>query len=481
MKFNPRPYQRIIIDHIISHKRCMVWAGMGMGKTVSTLTALDGMLFTGEGPALIVAPLRVARSTWPDEVKKWDHLKNLRVAVCCGDQRERKRALNQNADIVCTNFEQLPWLVEKYGKAWPFKIVVVDEATRLKGFRLRGGSSRAKALARVYSLIDRFIELTGTPAPNGLIDLWGQAWFMDKGERLGSSMSAYEVRYFQPVRTGGEAYMVKYVPMVGADSLIKAKLSDLTVTVNAEDWFDLEQPIFQRIEVELTPYAMSVYERLETEFYAALEEGVEVEAVNAQSVLGKCLQVASGQIYLDDAGPDAERIQGADDDFWGHPENPGGAVDGRKYYDLHDAKLKALESVVEEAAGTPVLVAYQFRHEVDRILKKFPKAELLDDDPLTIKRWNRGEIPILLAHPAACGHGLNLQDGGNILCFYSTGWNYEHYAQIIERIGPTRQAQSGHPRSVFVYSIVAKDTVDTAVEGALRRKESVLDALLEKK
>lgn len=469
MKFTPRPYQRIIIDHILKHKRCMVWAGMGMGKTVSTLTALDAMAFTGEGPALIVAPLRVARSTWPAEVEKWDHLKHLRVSVICGDKAERVHALSKPADIYCMNFEQLPWLVERYGKNWPFKVVVVDEATRLKGFRLRGGSSRAKALARVYSLIDRFIELTGTPAPNGLIDLWGQSWFIDKGERLGASMSAYEVRYFQPVRTGGEAYMVKYVPMVGADAIIKAKLADVSVTVNAEDWFDIDEPIFVRREVELSPVALSVYRRLENDLYTSLGDGVEVEAVNAQALLGKCLQIASGQIYCDDAEvTPAETIDG-------------GAVDGRRYCNIHDAKLKALESVIEEAAGMPVLVAYQFRHEVDRILKKFPNAELLDDDPTTIKRWNRGEIPILLAHPAACGHGLNLQDGGNILCFYSTGWNYEHYAQIIERVGPTRQAQSGHPRPVFVYSIVAKDTVDNAVEGALRRKESVLNALLEKK
>ncbi len=468
MKFSPRPYQKIIIDHILSHKRCMVWAGMGMGKTVSTLTALDALLFTGEGPALVVAPLRVARSTWPDEVHKWDHLKGLRVSVICGDKSERAHACAAAADVYCTNFEQLPWLVERYGKDWPFKIVVVDEATRLKGFRLRGGSSRAKALAKVYSLTDRFIELTGTPAPNGLIDLWGQAWFIDKGERLGSSMSAYEIRYFQPVRTGGEAYMVKYIPMPGADALIKDKLSDVSVTVNAEDYFDIDQPIFNRVEVELSPVALSAYRRLENDLYATLGDGVEVEAVNAQALLGKCLQLASGQVYCDDAELSPEVAL------------TGGVVDGRQYYCVHDAKLKALESVVEEAAGTPVLVAYQFRHEIDRILKKFPQAKLLDDDPATIRAWNRGEIPILLAHPAACGHGLNLQDGGNILCFYSTGWNYEYYAQIIERIGPTRQAQSGHPRPVFIYSIVAKDTVDTAVESALRRKESVLNALLEK-
>lgn len=467
-KFTPRPYQRILIDHMLAHDRCCAWAGMGMGKTVSTLTALDAMLFLGEGPALVVAPLRVAMSTWPEEAKKWDHLKGLRVSVVCGDKRTKEKALAQKADVYCTNFEQLPYLVEKFGKKWPFRIVVVDEATRLKGFRLRGGSSRAKALARVYSLIDRFIELTGTPAPNGLIDLWGQMWFIDKGKRLGESMSSYETRYFQPIRTGGEAYMVKWVPLPGSADRIKKAVADVTVTVNAEDYFDIEQPIFARREVDIGPRAMAIYKRLETDFYTVLGDGVEVEAVNAQSVLGKCLQVAGGAIYYDDEEPN-------------DPETPLVEVAGRNYYPIHMAKLEALRSVIEEAAGAPVLVSYQFKHEADRILRAFPQARLLDKNPQTIRDWNAGEIPILLAHPAACGHGLNLQDGGNILCFFSIGWNYEFYAQIIERIGPTRQAQSGHPRPVFVYSLVATDTVEMAVEAALRNKESVLDALLEKK
>lgn len=456
-EFIPRPYQKRIIERIVCQPRTMIWADMGCGKTVSTLTALDPMLFMGMGPALIVAPLRVAQSTWPDEVAKWKHLAHLKVSVVCGSVNARRRALEEPADIYCTNFEQLPWLVEHFGKDWPFKIVVVDEATRLKGFRLRQGSQRAKALARVYSLIDRFIELTGTPAANGLIDLWGQAWFIDKGERLGKSMTEYETRFFRPVRTGNEAYMVKYVPAPGADEQIKALLADVSLTVRAEDYFDIDEPIINDIYVDLPSSQKYKYKELERDLYAILGETT-IEAANAQSALVKCLQFASGAIYVEDGNEDGELIR-----TWAH---------------IHDAKLDALGSVIEEASGAPVLVAYQFRHEVERIRDRFPQARLLDSDPQTIRDWNAGKIPLLLAHPAACGHGLNLQDGGNILCFFSSGFNYEQYAQIIERIGPTRQAQSGHPRAVFVHRIIARGTADEAVYRALSRKQNVLDYLM---
>lgn len=452
MRFEPRPYQRKIIDFIAGHPRSMVWAGMGMGKTVSTLTALEGFRFLGDTPALVVAPLRVAQSTWPDEVLKWDHLKDLRMSVICGDAKRRRAALEKDADVYCTNFEQLPWLVETLGTKWPFRVVVVDEATRLKGFRLRQGTQRAKALAKVaHNFCRRFIELTGTPSANGLLDLWGQAWFIDRGDRLGKSMGEYQAHYFRPLRLGDEAYMVKWIPMPGSDARIKDKLSDVALTINPEDWFDIKQPITNRLTVTLPDSAMEAYRKLERDLYAQLEGG-DIEAVNAQSVLGKCLQLASGAVYREDGS----------------------------WLQVHDAKVKALESVVEEAAGAPVLVAYQFRHEIERIKKALPQAVLLDKDPNVIRRWNRGEIPLLLAHPAACGHGLNLQDGGNILCFFSTGWNYEQYAQMCERIGPTRQAQSGHPRPVFIHHIVAKGTVDEAVLSALSRKEDVLNFLLGK-
>ena len=453
-KFTPRPYQDAIISHIISHPRCAVWAGMGTGKTVSTLTALDYLIaFEDAAPVLVIAPLRVAVSTWPDEARSFLHLTHIKMSVLSGlnGKKARESALETPADVYVCNFEQIEWLVEKFGRGWPFKTVVVDEATRLKGFRMHGGTKRARALGRVAHLYcERFIELTGTPAANGLLDLWGQAWFLDHGERLGTSMSAYEQRYFRPRRVGAEAYMVAWDPMPGSEARIKDKLSDITITINAEDWFDIDKPIESNVTVDLGPKLMDDYKKLEREFYLQLEQG-EIEAVNAATKLGKLLQFASGAAY-DESGVD--------------------------WMPIHKAKIEALRSVVEEAAGMPVLVAYQFKHELARILEAFPQARELDKDPQTIRDWNAGKIPMLVAHPASCGHGLNLQDGGNILCFFGLGFNYEFFAQIIERIGPTRQAQSGHPRPVFVYYIVARGTADMTVLSALRRKEKVMDFIL---
>ena len=450
-QFTPRPYQRLIIDHIGRHPYCACWCGMGTGKTVSTLTALEALIhFFGEGPALVIAPLRVAVSTWPDEVRKWAHLSHLAVSVLCGSRAKREHALMQKADVYTINYESLPWLVEATKSEWPFPIVVADESTRLKSCRRVGGGKYAGALRSVRKHIKRLVELSGTPAANGLLDLWGQFYLLDGGRRLEKSMSAYQARHFRPIRTGDEPWMVRWVPAPGSDERIKAAVSDIALTINAEDYFDIENPIECEVPVELPAPALRMHREMEQTLYTVLREGISAEAVNAQVRLGKCLQIASGAVYGEDGQVTV----------------------------VHKAKLDALKSVVAEAAGAPVLVAYQFKHEAARILEAIPQAELLDKNPDTIRRWNRGEIPVLLAHPAACGHGLNLQDGGNILCFFSLGWNYEQHAQMCERIGPTRQAQSGHPRPVFIYYLVAKDTLDEAVLPALRRKENVLNTLL---
>lgn len=455
MRFKPRPYQQIIIDHILGNPRCAVWAGMGMGKTVATLQALDVLVsFVGVGPALVIAPLRVAQSTWPDEVAKWEDLKHLRVSVITGSEKKRRDAVEKEADIYCTNYESLPWLVEYWGNKWPYKIVVADESTRLKGFRTRQGSTRAKALAKVSkNLVDRFVELTGTPASNGLEDLWGQFWFLDTGKRLGSTMTAFHERWFRPERVGKDAFAVKWVPLNHAQEEIQAAVKDLTVKLNAEDWFSLEQPIVANVEVALPVKAHQLYKQMENELLIELDEEDVIESANAATKTNKCLQIASGAIYREDGS----------------------------YEVLHDEKLKALESIVEEAAGMPVLVTYQYKHEAERVLKKFPLARKLDKDPQTIRDWNAGKIPMLLAHPASCGHGLSLQDGGNILVFFSTGWNLEEHEQIVERIGPTRQKQAGHDRPVFIYNVVAKGTLDETVLKRIETKREVLDLLLEKK
>lgn len=454
MKFTPRPYQAKIISHILTHPRAGVWAGMGMGKTVSTLMALRVLDFVeAVGPVLVLAPLRVARSSWPDEVLKWDELSELRVSVVAGSAREREAALKKPADIYTMNYENLPWLVNRYPDgAWPFKVVVADEATKLKGFRRHQGSLRARALASVQKYVDRFIELTGTPAPNGYEDLWGQLWFLDGGKRLGTSMKAYRERWFRPIRVGADPFAVRWELLPGSDKDIQKRVADLCIKLNAEDWFDIEQPIVSDIFVTLSPQVEKTYREMEKRLYVELA-GDAVEAANAASKTSKCLQIASGAIY-DDQG---------------------------KWLPVHQAKIEALESIREEAAGMPILVAYQFRHEVERILARFKDARLLDKNPQTIRDWNAGRIPMLLAHPASCGHGLSLQDGGNILVFFGTGWNLEEHDQIIERIGPTRQAQAGHPRPVFVYNLVAKGTLDEVVQERIKTKREVLDLLMERR
>lgn len=450
MKFTPRPYQQQIIDRILTQDRVAIWAGMGLGKSVATLTALDILGLVETGPALVLAPLRVARSTWPDEVSKWDHLKHLKVQPITGNPRERVAALRTPAHVYTTNYEQLPWLCEFYGDAWPFSTVVADESTRLKSFRLRQGGQRAQALGKVaHTHVKRFIQLTGTPASNGMIDLWGQAWFLDRGQRLGKSFAAFSSRWFRQIPTGAGFTRLEILPH--AQREIEAALQDVCLSIRPEDHFDLEQPIVTRVPVTLPPAARKVYDDMHRELVAELN-GHDLEAFSAAAKTMKCLQLANGAIYTDDKG---------------------------SWTEAHREKLDALESIVEEAAGTPVLVAYHFKSDLARLQKAFPKAKVLDKNPKTISDWNAGKIPMLLAHPASAGHGLNLQDGGNILVFFAHNWSLEEHQQIIERIGPVRQAQAGHKRPVFIYHIVAEKTVDELVLERLQSKRSVQDILLE--
>ena len=452
--FTPREYQQPVIDHILDVSRDAVWAGMGMGKTVSALTALDILEITEPGPALVLAPLRVAASTWPDEATKWAHLRNVEVSAVVGTPEERRAALKRPATIYATNYDNLPWLVEHFGDKWPFRKVVADESTKLKSFRLRQGGVRAQSLARVaHYKVDRFIELTGTPSPNGLQDLWGQAWFLDKGVRLGRSFEAFKARWFQSIQVGNDRHAVRLEPLPFAQEQIEDRMRDLCLSLDARDYFDISQPIVNVIRVELPAKARRLYKDMEREMFLALECGTEVEAFNAASKTIKCLQLANGAIYTDDMCS--------------------------AFAEIHDAKLQALEDVVEEAAGMPVLVAYHFKSDLARLQRAFPKGRALDKDPQTIRDWNAGKIPVLFAHPASAGHGLNLQDGGNILAFFGLNWNLEERLQIIERIGPTRQAQAGHNRPVFIHNIVAADTVDELVLARVDSKREVLDLLLE--
>ena len=445
MIFKPHDYQEEALAHLYKERRAALWMPMGGGKTVTTLTALEALSVVEEVyPALVLAPLRVAKTTWPDEVAKWPHLSHLRVSVITGTPKQRERALAKKADIYTTNYDNLVWLRKELGDAWPFKTVIADEFTRLKSFRLRQGGSRARALGEVaHTQVNRFIGLTGTPAPNGVKDLWGQIWFLDQGERLGRTFSAFEQRWF---RKGYDGYSL--MPYDHTQSEVEERLRDICLTVRG---LPVDEPINNPIYVDLPPMARKVYDEMETEMFAVLnDEGV--EAANAAVRTQKCLQLANGAMYIDDEG---------------------------NWEAVHDAKLDALDSVIEEANGAPVLVAYNFKHDLARLQKRYPKGRVLDANPDTIRQWNRGEIGLLFAHPASAGHGLNLADGGNILAFFGVNWNLEEHMQIIERIGPMRQKQAGYDRPVFIYPILASNTVDSLVMYRLTSKKSVQEVLLE--
>lgn len=453
--FTPRPYGALITNHILDVPRCGVWAGMGMGKTVSTLNALDILELVEPGPTLVCAPLRVAQSTWPDEAAKWDHLRNLDVTPIVGDVKARERAalraFDFSASVFTINYENLPWLVdllERWKKSWPFRKIAADESTKLKGFRLRQGTQRARALGRVaHKHAAHFVELTGTPSPNGLQDLWGQAWYLDQGQRLGRTFDAFRQRWFRPSYDG---YGIEPLPF--AQDQIEDAMRDLCLSLDARDWFDLKEPVVNTIRIELPAKARRLYDDMEKAMFAQIGEH-EVEAFNAAAKTMKCLQLANGAAYV-----------GEDSAHW---------------IEVHDVKLQALDEIIEEAAGMPVLVAYHFKSDLARLLKAFPKGRQLDKDPQTLRDWNAGQIPVLFAHPASAGHGLNLQDGGNILVFFSVNWNLEEHQQIIERIGPTRQMQAGHDRAVFIHYILARDTVDEIVLARIETKREVQDLLLE--
>lgn len=440
-----------MIEHLLDHQRCNLFANMGLGKTGATLSAIETLRLVEDGPVLILAPLRVAQSTWPDEVKKWKF--DLPITPVTGTAEQRMMALRKDSAIFSINYEQIPWLVDffKYNpRPWPFKTIVADEVTKLKGFRTRQGTKRAKALAEVaHKKVDRWIGLTGTPAPNGLKDLWGPMWFVDGGQRLGKSFTAFSERWFRKTYDG-----FGMEPVQHAQLEIQGLISDVCLSLDAKDYFNLSEPITNRIVVDLPYKARQQYRDMEKKMFLELEGHLgptEVEALNAASKTQKCLQLANGAIYTDEQ---------------------------RNWTEVHDAKIAALDGIIEEAGGAPVLVAYHFKHDLHRLRAAFPRGRVLDSDPETIRAWNAGKIPVLFAHPASAGHGLNLQDGGNILVFFSVNWNLEEHQQIIERIGPTRQMQAGHDRPVFIHYILANDTVDFDVLERLESKATVQEVLM---
>lgn len=472
MKYTPREYQGDITDFELEHKKCAIWSFMGSGKTVATLTAIDAAQLAGidTRPTLVLAPKRVAQSTWPDEVLKWDHLQHMEVSAIVGTEAERLIALrNPHAAVFTTNYENVQWMIETLGDKWPFQRVIADEATKLKGLKIDervsstgkrflrsgGGSKRAGALAKLAHKATAWVNLTGTPAPNGLLDLWGQTWFLDRGERLGRSFEAYKQRYFRSIPCGSFS---KIEPLEFAQEQISTRIKDICLSLKGEDYFALDEPIKNKAMVRLPDKAMSLYQDMEKEMYLEIET-IGVEAFNAAAKTAKCHQLANGAIYLD---PDVT----CDD-----------APKVKPWKEAHDVKLQALESIANEWVGRPIIVAYHFKSDLARLQKAFPKGRVLDHNPKTIKDWNAGKIPMLFAHPASAGHGLNLQDGGHIIVFFSLNWNYEEHAQILERIGPVRQMQAGHKRLVYVYFLLAQGTIDEDIMGRLEGKFTTEDAL----
>lgn len=449
----PHPYGSLMTDHVIANPRCALFAFMGAGKTNAVLAAIDALLFAGSvRKVLVLAPLRVARSTWPEEAKKWKQLAHLSVQPITGTQAERRLALDTPADIYTINYENLPWLVETLGGAWPFDMVVADESTRVKSFRLRQGGKRSAALRGLaHTKVKRWVNLTGTPAPNGLMDLWGQSWFLDQGQRLGRTFSAFTQRWFRP-RFGSDPRYPVLEAMAHAQDEMQGALKDLCLTLDAKDWFDIEAPITAAVYIDLPPKARKHYREMEKLLFTQIA-GNDIEAFGAAAKTVKCLQLANGAAYLNGSNEEWEEV--------------------------HDEKIQALASIVEEAAGASILVAYHFKSDLARLQRAFPAGRALDSDPDTIRQWNLGEIRLLFAHPASAGHGLNLQDGGNILVYFGHWWNLEERQQIAERIGPVRQRQAGHARPVYIYNIVARDTVDVDVIERIATKRDVQAILLD--
>lgn len=462
-KFTPHPYQKIAIDFMLANPRCALLAGMGLGKTVSGLSVAEALMLCGySDPILVLGPLRVARDTWPNEIKKWDHLKGLSVMPIVGEPRQRRAALHAVADVHTINYEQLPWLVEALeGQPWPFKLVIADEATRLKGHRLAGGrvtsenerkgagGIRTRALANVARHTDYWFNLTGTPAANGLKDLWGQYWFLDFGKRLGRTHSAFMARWFRT-----NEYNRRVEPLPNAEREIYAAIDDITLAIRAEDWFDLEKPIEREVRVTMPERCRAQYKQLEKEMFTELACGTEIEVFNAAALTNKCLQFGNGAVYTDSRT--------------------------RAWAAVHDEKIEALRSIAEEASGAPMLVSYEFVSDKERILKAFGKSAVDISTPTGFKAFMSGNVQLGVAHPKSMGHGIDgIQEVCNIAVYFGHGWDMELRQQILERIGPVRQMQSGKKRSVFVYNIITDDTLDDAVIERHASKREVQDLLLE--
>ena len=434
MNFTPYPHQDAGIEWIVEHPACALLWGMGTGKTVTTLTAINALLYEllEDGPVLVIAPKRVAENTWSKETAKWEHLHHLRISRVMGTAKQRQEALAAKADIYVINRENVVWLVEYLGKRWPFPIVVIDELSSFKSAQAK----RWKALRRVRGRIRRIIGLTGTPRPNGLEDFWPEVYLLDQGERLGRTLSQFRTRYLVPEKMNGHI-VYSYRPREGAEDEVYGKLSDICMSIRKEDVLSLPGQIYEDVVLDAPPALLKQYKQFERDkVLECLDADGEIVAGTAAALTNKLLQFANGAIYDMDGG----------------------------VHRLHDIKLDALEELIEAAGGDSVLVLYSYKHDADRIRERIKCHGL--DTPEDMDAWNRGEIPVALAHPASIGHGLNLQDGGHIIIWFGVPWSLELYQQANERLN-----RPGQKHVCRIYHLILGGTHDVRVLKSLNNKD----------
>lgn len=439
MKYKPHNYQQFATDFILNQSICCLMLDMGLGKTVITLTALWQLALDSfdVSRVLVIAPKRVAEDTWPKELAKWEHLTGLTSSLVLGSAAERKAALQRKAFLYIINRENVAWLVKNH--YWDFDMVVIDELSSFKSNK----AERFKAMKKVRPMVIRIVGLTGTPAPNTLLDLWPQMYLMDMGQRLGRFIGGFRDRFFLPDKRNREI-IYSYKPREGAEDAIYALISDICISMKAADYLDMPERIDNRIEVSMSPKERKLYDDFQKDMVLSIDDE-ELDAANAAALSNKLLQMANGAVYGED----------------------------KKIIPIHDRKLDALEDLVEAANGKPLLVAYWYKHDLQRIKARFKNARCIDTAK-DIDDWNAGKIPLALIHPASAGHGLNLQDGGCTIVWFGLTWSLELYQQLNARLW-----RQGQKHTVVIHHIVTKGTHDEDVMWALENKDTRQSALIE--
>ena len=440
MKYFPHDYQRYATDFIINNPISAVLLEMGLGKSVISLSAINELMldYFDVSRTLVIAPLRVANSTWPDEIKKWDHLKHLNYSVVIGSEKERLDALGKPAHIYLINRENVDWLITKSGIPWKFDMVVIDELSSFKSYQAK----RFKSLLKVRPKLKRIVGLTGTPSSNGLMDLWAEFRLLDMGERLGRYITYYRQNFFVPDKRN-QQMIFSYKPKDGAEKKIYSLISDITISMKSKDFLKMPECIMNEVIVTLSDKEQKLYNSLKQDMVLSLEEK-EIDAINAAALSNKLLQMSNGAVYNDD----------------------------KESIHIHDRKLDALEDLLEGANGKPVLVAYWFKHDLEKIKDRFDVREI--KSAKDISDWNEGKIPVALIHPASAGHGLNLQAGGSTIIWFGLTWSLELYQQTNARL-----YRQGQDSTVVIHHILTKGTIDEDVMKALKAKEKIQDALID--